>query len=463
MSDKLKEVEALAKQSGQSTLPAYKVAEEYAELHRDELLFCSSWQLFLLYNGKFFQLVSKDQMLKKIYEYLRKNHPKQNRNQTQIKNIFDTLKNAVNRNVIDIELDHNYFAFNDKILNTDTLEYEPHSNTILCFKHIDISIDDDNEIPNFTNYISTSLVDSMTKEPDKDLIDLYQEMFGSLFSHEMSSRVVFFLKGDGDNGKSVTTELLERIFEEQNISALSLQNLSSERFGKQGLVGKTLNLCSEEESMQIKNDTFKALVTTDLVQGERKYEPSFNFHNYAHFVFAMNSTPLFKSLGYAMKKRLCIIPWHAQFPKGHPQRDNKLIGKLYAERAGIIKWALDGLERLQKNDFMFTDSKMAAEEMRNLEGEVSSVVLYFQENWKKSETIKTTTEDFFELYDAWCKKYNNHAKKKLNVGKDLMDLGLKPCRAATGRGYYMEQVNRGLVTEEEIREEEEKLQTNLPY
>ena len=414
-----------------------QMTELYVNKFGDGLVYCYSWNNFLKYNGNYYDIYNKKQMERDIFKFVRKEFPDYALMPSTLENIFSLIQTLIERQVSDLELAHNYFAFEEQLLNTDTLEWEEFDREKLVFKYLPYKKEDlEGHMPNFKKYLQTSLVDPDEKT-DNALIFLYQEMLGALFSSQKEARKVFFLKGDGDNGKSITTELLLNIFDGKFISAASLQSLTSDNFGKSALVGKLLNICSEEESTRVKNDTFKCLVTGELIQTQRKFESSFEFHNHAKFIFATNSSPQFSSLEYAMKKRMIIIPFYKRFKR--EEMDTKLLEKLHAELASIVGWGLKGLARLQKNKFEFTNSKYAVEEFSELELTMSSAINFFN-TFYKIDTNSTyrwiPSDDMYPSYAEWCKNNGYQKMNVINFGKTLSSIdGVKKNRV-NGKNYY---------------------------
>jgi len=455
-----------------------QTTELYVKEVGKTLIYCRSWGRFLYYNDKYFELLQTHRLQKMLWDFLKDFDIKFDITPAFLSSVIDAIKINTEYNISDHELAHNYFAFNDTLLNTDTFKCEDFSLDIPCFKYIDIDLKStpNKPMPVFDKYIESSLVyeeDNMS--PDQGLIDLYQEMWGMLFSAHRDASKVFFLKGTGDNGKSITTELMIRALGEQYVSASSLQKLTSDNFGRQALVGKILNVCSEEESTKIKNDAFKALVTGELITAERKFENAFDFHPRAKFVFATNDAPNFMNLEYAMKKRMTIIPWYAQFPKGDPQRVDGLLEKLIKELPQIVVWALKGLKRLQQNHFIFTESESTQYEMRELMTASTSARPYIYENYDilTKDEIKNDTEplnistDIYPNYKNWCISNGFQAMSVITLGKRITQIeGMRKAKRKNNTYYYLRpKETRVNMNENEVipSEEFQDANTQIPF
>ena len=73
------------------------------------------------------------------------------------------------------------------------------------------------------------------------------------------------------------------------------------------------------------------------------------------FFFAANQKPRVSGVDEAIWRRLKLIPFNVTFPEG--ARDGQLLGKLLAERAGILRWCLVGCLRW-RDEGLRTPSKV---------------------------------------------------------------------------------------------------------
>src|SRR5208337_195930 len=86
--------------------------------------------------------------------------------------------------------------------------------------------------------------------------------------------------------------------------------------------------------------TVKKLTGGDLIKARRMAENFWSFVPTHKFFFAANQKPRVSGADEAIWRRLKLIPFNVTFPEG--KRDGQLLGKLLAERAGILRWCLVG-------------------------------------------------------------------------------------------------------------------------
>jgi putative DNA primase/helicase len=108
----------------------------------------------------------------------------------------------------------------------------------------------------------------------------------------LSIQKALLLVGDGSNGKSTLINLIKAFTGHENVSAVSLQELENNRFSKADLYNKLVNLYADLLDGALKTvGTFKMLTGSDPIKGERKFQNSFLFKNFAKLIFLANKVP----------------------------------------------------------------------------------------------------------------------------------------------------------------------------
>jgi putative DNA primase/helicase len=185
---------------------------------------------------------------------------------------------------------------------------------------------------------------------------------------------------------------------------MSIEKLTTNDFAASSLIGKKINICLEEESSYVKSDKFKAMVSGDPINVERKYGDSFMWEPTVKYVFATNEMPTFSGLNYGLVRRIKIIPFN-RIIEDH-KKDTRLTDKLGTELSGILAWAMAGAKRLAENGFKFTECAQSVNKIGEFKENISAAILFYNENY----TLGTSDEDFlsndelYENYVHWCEK-----------------------------------------------------------
>jgi len=196
------------------------------------------------------------------------------------------------------------------------------------------------ECPRWMSFLDESIDDAEHRKK-------FQEYAGyCLWHHEQPFGKALFLVGPTDSGKGTALKALRAVIGADNIAAESLRNLIDTRWGPASLVGNLINIRNEVSPRGLQNvEMFKELTGgEDEVDAEFKGEDKFKFTVTQKFLFATNEVPTIKKADEAFYNRLLFV----EFPNTVPAsaQDKDLLDKLTDERAGILNWMLEGLERL---------------------------------------------------------------------------------------------------------------------
>ena len=129
------------------------------------------------------------------------------------------------------------------------------------------------------------------------------------------------------------------------------------------------------------------------------------FRPYAKHYLAINKFPQIVDNTYGMDRRLFPIQFRRTF-KGE-EIDSNLENKLSLELSGIFNWAIEGYNRLRKNDFklpIVSSMTLAREEYRN---DLDSVRAYSRKIQKSDDPAdRLKFKDIYEEYASFCKSGN---------------------------------------------------------
>ena len=151
---------------------------------------------------------------------------------------------------------------------------------------------------------------------------------------------IFCFNGSGSNGKSTCLRLIEKIIGHSNVTSTDLENLMSSRFEVSKLFKKNVCMMGETNFNTLqKTGLLKKLTGQDLISGEFKNKPSFDFRNYAKIIVATNQLPMTGDRTDGFYRRWVIIDFNKQF---HEQKD-VLADIPDVEFMNFCRYALDTL------------------------------------------------------------------------------------------------------------------------
>jgi len=383
------------------------------------LIYIREWNQFCIYEAGHYRQLNSDDFRRIFYAFMREQFADANITMALVNDIIEQVKASLPR--VYEEYDSDYIAFNDRLYNLYTYQFEEFDESKITIHYINCSSNElSTPCPQFKNFLETTLVDD-NKIPDTGLITLIQEMMGFYMLNDLKAHAVFFLVGRGANGKSVLMNVVKNMIGKDYISALSLQALTTNNFAISGLIGKKVNLCNEEESKYLRSDRFKALISGDPTTAERKHEAAFTFSPTTKYLFATNAMPSFDGINYGIRRRMKIIPFKRIFK--NEEQDKNLSDKLLTELPGIVQFALDGAKRLIENGYNFTATPSVEEALIEFENITSSALMFFRETYMINESKEqfVSSSDMYQEYTDWCTKNGKHPMSSHNFHRDLTD------------------------------------------
>lgn len=215
------------------------------------------------------------------------------------------------------------------------------------------------------------------------------------------------LLGDGRNGKTTFLNIVEKLLgRDENVMNADLSELAGGRFSAYRLEGKLANINADIEDDEItETSMFKNMTGGDAFQVEQKYGDPYDHQNSAKLIFASNSIPSVDTEEHAFYRRWLLV----QFPKkftnqddGNPDADPHLTEKLEDEVEGILKWAVEGYQRLLANNGEFSNSRSPEKVRQNWYSYSNPLAKFCREYLFEDRSMRyTTTAKIYETYEKY--------------------------------------------------------------
>lgn len=414
------------------------------EKNHQNIVYIENIDCFGIYqpDKNYFKLQTEDEFNQSMFKYLLSTDLAWQKNMTtaMVKDIAKMVKWMIYKKCTDINT--NYIAMTDKVLNLDTFEYEDPSPDKMVFYFVDCKAEDvlqgygDETSSLWIKFINQVIVDKQGK-PDPETVKLVQEMMGYYLLNTMEGQISFFLNGKGQNGKSVFLNVLRYMIGKEFAAASTVEDLTTDKFAPASLIGKKVNICSEDESKFTRSDKFKTLISGDDITVQRKYGSHFSWRPTVRHIFSTNDMPTFSGLSFALIRRIKIVPFYWRIPES--LKDTKLTEKLYKELPKIVAWALEGAKRLTENEFKFSQSALVEEKIEEFKDNLSGALLFFKERYVEEAGKFVADDELYENYKIWCESRGKKAQNFYNFIKDINDnLTLEP---TTGWGDDQRMLN----------------------
>ena len=242
-------------------------------------------------------------------------------------------------------------------------------------------------------------------QPSAGVRSMLQEIAGYVLCSGINFHSFFFFYGDGSTGKSTFVEVLEALVGKANTVAVQLQELDKP-FIRHQLVGRQLYLCKELTKDSFKHiGLIKAITSGDPVFCDVKNRAGFTFRPCGRFVMESNVVAHTPDTSGGFERRFLQVDWRVVVPL--EDRDYGLVQKLVAESDGILRWAVEGFQRLHaRGRFCPTDeSQEATAELLRHRDQVGS---WARDNWvvPGPSDKYVLTIDLYQSWRAWCDEHD---------------------------------------------------------
>ena len=324
------------------------------------------------------------------------------------------------------------------MFDIDAFELLPHSSQHYSTVQIPLEYNPNAKCDRFENFVDEIM------DGDQERVKVVQEMVGYLLTAETIIHKAFFLLGAGANGKSLLLDIVTTLVGQDNVSNLTLQDLERP-FSRANLIGKTVNIATENEvsGKGFNSQYFKAIVSGDRIQVEKKYEPSTSYSPICKLVFAVNNLPYSPDKSHGLHRRMFILPFNRCFEGENA--DKHLQKKLLGELAGILNWALIGLKRLREQEYEFTVSSVVNEAVDSYKVE-QNPMLEFMKGWlvKSGPEERISRREIMAKYQNWCQENAHSDAVKMSAQRfwttfkaSCKEVGL-PCepQISNGERYF---------------------------
>lgn len=324
-------------------------------------------------------------------------------------------------------LDSNPWFFNvaNGTLDLRTGELLPHNREHHITQISPIEWDDRAKCPTWDRFIEE------TMQGDTDLVLYIRRVVGYCMTALTTEHALFFLFGDGSNGKSTFTRTIQEMMGEY--ASPAPRGLLFEQKSNQAhptelamLYGQRFVSCAEiGERMAFDEAKLKDLTGGDPIKVRRMNEDFWTLKPTHKLLISGNHKPTVRGNDKGIWRRLRLIPW--KFTPKDPDRE--LPMKLSRELPGILRWAVNGAEEwsrigLSEPDIVLTATKEYREE--------SNVVAAFLECCDRHPDFRCTASDLRRAYEVWCKDLGHHPLGATMFGARLKDEGFQPVKFYIG-------------------------------
>lgn len=268
------------------------------------------------------------------------------------------------------------------------------------------------DCPKFKKFI-----DNLFYEED---IPVIQEYLGYCLVPNTLAQTALFIIGDGGEGKSRITVLMEHIIGENSLVIGKFAGLQ-EKFSLVSL-DKQMMFIDDDISLEALDDTsnFKKIVTAETaMEVEPKGKPKYKTRLYSRILCCGNGaiqSKFDRSDGFYRRLLLCKVK-----PVHYDKPDRTLSDQLDEEIPGIINWLLEGLCRVVKNGFIIEPSRRMQGELQSVRDNSDTIQLFMSDEqfveYTGEKDDKVSIKQLYDAYESWCQDNSYLVIHKNTFGK----------------------------------------------
>ena len=289
---------------------------------------------------------------------------------------------------------------------------------------------------------------------DQEAIDALQEVFGYLLTPDTSQQKLFLIVGPKRSGKGTVGRVLSRLLGEANVASPSLGSLGGD-FGLQPLFGKLAAIVSDArlggraDAKAIAENLLR-ISGEDPVTVNRKFLAPITMQLPVRFVMLTNELPRLADASGAMASRFVVLRMDRSF---YGNEDPGLTARLLAELPGVLNWAVEGWQRLNRRGHFITP-RSAQDEVQELADLGSPITAFVRDACILSPTAAVSVDTLFQTWRLWCRDAGRqHEGDKVGFGRDLRAAvgGLRRAQLREGGNRVPTYQGIGLLSEWQAR------------
>jgi putative DNA primase/helicase len=397
-------------------------ADRFIEAHGQDIRFCADWNRWLVWTGKRWENDRTGEIYRRgasISQFILRDaaaesdrdrqdalidYAKKMRSRSRIKTMIETAQSRVP--AIPEQFDQDKWLLNvqNGTLNLKTGELRPHDRLDYSLKSVPVTYVPDARAPASQAPTWQKFLARVTDD-NPDLIAFLQRAAGYALTGDVSEHCLFFLHGDGRNGKSVFIEALKHALGDYAKTARP-DILMAKRQGDAipneiaALAGVRFVATSESDSgKRFAEAMLKQATGGDTISARFLRAEFFEFEPQFKIFLASNHKPIIRGQDTAIWERIYLVPFTVYIPPA--ERDKNLGAKLQAEAAGILRWAVEGCLEWQRGGLQPPNVVKAATE--GYKNEMDALGEFLADRCILQSNATATNSALWGAYNEWCR------------------------------------------------------------
>lgn len=326
------------------------------------------------------------------------------------------------------DADHDVLICRNGALHIPTRTLQPHSQDHYATSSLPYDYDPEAAAPVWERVLNACAHDAR---------DFLQEFAGYALTTDTKYETALWLAGQPGGGKSTILEGLRAMLGAR-VCLLGLSDLEKSRFALTNLPGKTLAISTEQPGGYVAAaQTLNAIISGEPITVDRKFRDPVTIIPRAKIAWALNDLPRVGSEGVGLFRRVKVV----ELPT-IPEKDRDPLVKesVKQEGAGILNWALDGLERLRRRGRFdipqgVQNATRQFQDANDIPAAFVSECCITGSSPNTGKPYRTQGSTLYRAYSEWCKENGHKAASSTSVADDWRRLGFTK-RLSGGKSWW---------------------------
>jgi len=423
-------------------------ARRFARAHGEGVRWVAKWRHWLMWDGKRRREDDTGEVVRRAKELVRalydaamqigdsaerKGQVARARAAQQASRISGMLELAKSEPGITVtadQLDTDAWLLNleNGTLNLRRGELRPHRREDLITKLAQVSYDPQATCPVWDSFLKRVLAG------DDQLIHWVQKAVGYSLTGDAREQCLFIAYGLGANGKSTLFNTVAFV-----VGGYALHTPTSTLLVKKNeaipndlarLYGARFVTAAEAEcNRDLAEALVKQLTGGDKVAARFLHGEFFEFVPNFKVFLGVNQRPSIRGTDHAIWRRIRLIPFTVTIPD--EEQDKELPEKLREEKAGILRWALEGCMAWQRDGLQAP--KAVTDATAEYREEMDVVGPFLDECCTRDPAAETPAGKLYEAFSDWCRTNGDRPMSKRDFGSRLTEKGFQRGRRKSAR------------------------------
>jgi putative DNA primase/helicase len=279
-----------------------------------------------------------------------------------------------------------------------------------------------------------------------ELISYLRKAAGYAATGSIQEQVLFFLHGNGANGKTTWLDAVMYALGDY-ASKADRELLAASDRGSQhptnvaDLQGRRLVVCSEtNDGGRLDEAKLKDLAGETRLKARLMYGNFFEFAASAKIFLYSNHRPIVRGTDLGLWRRMRLIPFVETI--GDTEKDGSLPEKLIAESSGILSWIIGGCLLWQREGLGLPSE--VARATNSYRVEMDTIGAFLSDQCEFNSKFSVGASELYKAYRSHCEQAGEYVLSQTRFGRKLAERpGLSSVRNGIGQRCW-----RGVAIQE---------------